>query len=91
MLGTGSALLQLALIAFTAWFLPRRLTTNRVGLLIFLGGVPLMWFGFSVLAMFLDSLTGNDVPGAGYLFEAFLSGVIGFFIYVSRRSKHKAA
>ena len=31
----------------------------------------------SVLAMLLDGVIGNDVPGIGYLVEGFISGAIG--------------
>jgi hypothetical protein len=39
----------------------------------------------------LDGLSGNDVPGIGYLVEGFVSGLIGFLVYVSRSSRQKSA
>jgi hypothetical protein len=90
-LGLGSLVFQILLLGFTVWFLPTRLTVRRVGLLIFVLGLPVVWLAFSVLAMLLDGLTGNDVPGVGYLVEGFVSGVIGFFVYVRRRSREKNA
>ena len=90
-LGVLSLLLQISLMAFTAWFLPTRLTTRSYGFLIFIFVVPAAWLCFSVLAMLLDGITGNDIPGVGYLVEGFISGAVGFFIYASRSSGRKGA
>ena len=90
-LGLGWLALQILLLAFTAWFLPTRLTVKRVGLLIFVITIPVIWLAFSVSAVLVDGLTGNDVPGVGYLVEGFVSGVIGLFVYVRRRSGEKSA
>ena len=84
-----SPALQLLLIAFTVWFLPTRLTTKPLGLLIFILAVPLLWVAYSGLALLVDGLIGNDVPGIGYLLLGFVSGVIGLFVYVRRRSREK--
>lgn len=89
--GLGCLALQLVLIAFTVWFLPTRLTTKWVGGLIFIVAVPLLWLAYSVLAMLVDGLLGDDVPGIGYLVLGFISGVIGFMVYVCRRSTEKRA
>lgn len=83
--------LQLSLIAFTVWFLPTRLTTKPVGVLIFILAVPLLWLAYSIVQMGLDGLMGNDVPGIGYLGVGFVSGMIGFLFYVRRRSREQNA
>ena len=90
-LGVLSLLIQIFLIAITAWFLPTRLTTRKYGFLIYIFGVPAIWICFSVLAMLADGVTGNDVPGVGYLVEGLISGLIGFLIYGSRLSRKKSA
>jgi hypothetical protein len=90
-LGLLSLVLQVSLIAFTAWFLPTRLTTRSEGWFVIIFGVPAMWILFTVSALFLDGLMGNDVPGGGYILEAIISGAIGFFIYACRSSGQKRA
>ena len=71
--------------SFTVWFFPTRLTTKWFGIVIFIFTVSLLWFAYAVLAMVIDGLLGNDVPGVGYLALGFVSGVIGFFVYGGRR------
>jgi hypothetical protein len=83
--------LQLSLIAFTVWFLPTRLTTKRVGILIFLLAVPLLWLVYSCLQLELDGLMGEDVPGIAYLGLGFVCGMVGFAVYVRRRSREQRA
>jgi hypothetical protein len=56
-LGLGSLAVQILLLAFTAWFLPTRLTVKRVGLLIFAITIPAIWLAFSVSAMLVPCST----------------------------------
>jgi hypothetical protein len=83
--------LQLSLIAFTVWLLPTRLTTKPVGGLIFILAVALLWLAYSILQMELDGLMGEDVPGIAYLGLGFVSGLVGFLVYVRRRSREQNA
>lgn len=85
-----SLLLQAAGIAFTAWFMPAWFAKKRYGYLLFMLGVlgaALLWLGLSLLLVAIDSLTRNDVPGAGYLFEGLVSATIGLFIYAYHKPK----
>src|ERR1043166_7190788 len=89
--GTGALLLQLVLIAFTAWFLPTRMTTKWFGLPVFLITISAVWLGASILLLLADGFLGTDVPGIGYLGEGFVSGIVGLFVYVPRLAKRKSA
>ena len=86
-LGLGVLVLQIAVIVFTVWFLPTRLASKRFGLGLFIGAVPTTWFGYSVAAMLLDGLIGNDVPGIGYLLLGFVSGLVGLAVFFSQRNR----
>jgi hypothetical protein len=83
--------LQVSLIAFTVWFLPTRLTTKPGGVLVFILAVPLLWLAYSILQMGIDGLMGDDVPGIAYLGVGFVSGMVGFLVYVHRRSREQNA
>jgi hypothetical protein len=86
-----SFILQLVLIAFTVWIVPTRVAAMRFRPLSCILGVPLLWFAFFFLALYLDGLSGNHVPGVGYLIEGFVSCVIGFLVFLYRIGPPKDA
>jgi len=80
-----SLVLQILLIAFTVWFVPTRVAAKHLPPFLCILGVPLLWFTFSFLALYLDGLSGNDVPGVGYLIEGFVSCAVGFVVFAFRK------
>ncbi len=80
----ASVVLEVVLIVFTAWFLPTRLPLRWWGAPFYLAVVVFLWLAFAIQAMFLDSVTGADVPGIGYFLPGFLFGIVGLVVWLGR-------
>jgi hypothetical protein len=86
-----SLMLQISLFFLTVWFVPARVAAKRLQALPCVVIVPLVWFASSIALMFLDSLSGNDVPGIGYLFEGFVACMIGLAAFRYRAARRTGA
>ena len=89
-LSIGLLLLQIVLIACTAWFLPRRLPKRWFSLPLFILITLIVWISYAVGAMLFDGLVQNDVPGIVYLIPGFLSGIAGAFVHLFQPNKNTA-
>lgn len=82
-------IIQLVLLACTAFVGPFVLRARWLGYLLYTVVAGLLWFAYTIAAMFFDSKVGNDVPGAGYLFLGFVAWLVGSVIYIMRIRRYK--
>jgi hypothetical protein len=82
-------LVQVGLLAATAIVAPVRMQPRLRQYLTYSVVVGLVWFVFTVAAMFFDGATHNDVPGGGYLALGFFGWFVGSGVFAFRARSHK--
>lgn len=84
MLSIFLIILQVALLALSAWYLPTRLKRTFWNFFLFLFLSVAAWFGYTLVAVYSDRWLKTDAPGMGYLVLGFIATVIGAVVYLLR-------
>ena len=82
-------ILQLVMLAATAFVVPLILRPRWTGYFLYTIGAGILWLAYTVAAMLFDSKAGKDVPGIGYLLIGFVGWGIGSAIYLFRMNRQK--